>query len=105
MQTEGSLESTAASTKWEYHCILCDRIFNTIQALSGHQNKHRNDPRKRKPTHECVPPKRPTPREGGGVGLALNAMPSEGGGGGLDLNSMPSEGGGGGEELDLELKL
>ncbi|GFZ03667.1 hypothetical protein Acr_16g0002910 [Actinidia rufa] len=112
MQTEGSLESTAASTK------------------------------KRKPTNECIPQKRPTPRalppppqtipwcnnyphfgqaiqseasrvgldlnarpsEGGGVGLDLNARPREGGGVGLDLNARPTEGGGG-EEVDLELRL
>ncbi|GFZ03669.1 leucine-rich repeat/extensin 1 [Actinidia rufa] len=117
MQSEGSLETTAASTNTgKYRCILCRKIFNTIQAVCGHQNAHRNDPRKRKPTHECVPNKRPTfdrnampsERGGGGLdavpsggGLDLNAVASEGdGGGGLDLNAVASEGDGGGG-LDL----
>ncbi|XP_057488948.1 uncharacterized protein LOC130774925 [Actinidia eriantha] len=114
-----SLETTAASTNTgKYRCILCPKIFNTIQAVCGHQNAHRNDPRKRKPTHEYVPSQRQTfdqnamPSEGGGGGLdavpseggggGLDAVPSEGGGGGLDLNAMPSEDGAG---MDLELKL
>ncbi|GFZ03666.1 hypothetical protein Acr_16g0002900 [Actinidia rufa] len=89
MQSEGSLETTAASTNTgKYRCILCRKIFNTIQAVYGHQNAHRNDPTKSKPTHECVPNKRPT--------FDLNAMPSEGGGVELDLNAMPNEGEGGG---------
>ncbi|GFZ03661.1 hypothetical protein Acr_16g0002850 [Actinidia rufa] len=135
MQTDGSLETTAASTgEWGYQCILCQKIFNTRQAVCGHQNAHRDDPRKHKPTHMRVPPKRSPPRalpppplqtipwynynqhvgvmvgqaiqsEASRVGLDLNARPSEGGGVGLDLNARPREGGGGGEEVDLELKL
>ncbi|XP_057484930.1 uncharacterized protein LOC130771333 [Actinidia eriantha] len=123
-----SLETTATSTNTgKYRCILCPKIFNTIQAVCGHQNAHRNDPRKRKPTHEYVPSQRQTfdqnamPSEGGGGGLdavpgeggggldavpgeggGLDAVPGEGGGGGLDLNAMPSEDGAG---MDLELKL
>ena len=49
------------SDKWEYQCIYCNETFSSGQALGGHQNAHRFEPRESKRTHHMRVPKKERP--------------------------------------------